>query len=404
MSKNPFKARACEGLLPVLLCLTLGGCTPKTGETVHLSPSPSGTTVATELNPASTATPEPSAPTSLFDGRTGDGNISLPGASLADIPTIESEVKRVLSEGRLQGAVGAGNSTPSAENFEVRAGGEGSFTRPDAQQKIFLYRFGLTNGLVVLEDSKVVAHYAGGPGDYAFYTYLIPRDVNADGLTDFILFRNVEDNDDIYAYLFLMTPSGPKYAGSTTVYSSTAQGGDGTDPATAESRAFEVTMSEGSPPSLTVSEFRRKGSGEWESSGEPQPFLWEVPKESDTPPILEILLSGGPDTTKIKSALDKLGDYADVPSSIDLGNPKNPAQTIVATDSVLQMMELLDTRAAVYAAENATKEQVDHSEVSKYALTLEGLGTADEIRDAYIKHTNESLGGSSPYADADDSK
>lgn len=386
MSKNRFKVCASTAML----CLALGGCTPKSGETVAvISPSPSRTNVSAEATTLPNATPDSTTAVSLFDGRSADGKVSLPTASPADISTIENEVKRALGEERFQ-----------TEDFEVRAGGEGSFTRMGAKEKIFLYRFGATNGVVVLEDSTVLAHYTGGPGDYAFYTYLVPRDVNRDGLSDLILFRNVEDNEDILAYLFLTSLEGPTYAGSATVYSSTVQGGEENDPGEAESRAFELKMAEGAATTYLVSEFQRKGQGEWETVSTSQPFSWEEPKEDDYRPKFVNLLKHGTDLAKIQSALDRLQDYSDVPSSIDITNPKNPAQKLVADDPVLQMMELLDTRAAVYAVENATKTQVDHSDVGKYALTLEGLGTADEIRDAFIRHTNDSLGGMSPYADA----
>ena len=66
-------------------------------------------------------------------------------------------------------------------------------------------------------------------------------------------------------------------------------------------------------------------------------------------------------------------------------------------DPELSKMELLDTRAAVYAVENATGQEVDRKDAGKYALSLEGLQTAEEIRLALMKHTNDSLGGESPY-------
>ena len=60
-------------------------------------------------------------------------------------------------------------------------------------------------------------------------------------------------------------------------------------------------------------------------------------------------------------------------------------------------MELLDTRAALYAHENATKQEADHASPQHFALNLEGLTTAEQIRAAYVRRTNDHLGGLSPY-------
>ena len=100
---------------------------------------------------------------------------------------------------------------------------------------------------------------------------------------------------------------------------------------------------------------------------------------------------------RVQAALERLSDYADVPSSIDPARPGNGGERIVAADPELRLMELLDTRAAVYAIENATGQQVDHQSSREYALALDGLRTPQEIRLAYINRTNDSLGGESPY-------
>lgn len=104
---------------------------------------------------------------------------------------------------------------------------------------------------------------------------------------------------------------------------------------------------------------------------------------------------------KIQEAVDKLSSYKDVPSSINCQTTKNKAEKIICNSGYLTLMERLDTRAAVYAYENATKTELAHNQATaiKYSLlkTIRKLKTDKEIRDAFIKHTNDSLGGWSPY-------
>lgn len=104
---------------------------------------------------------------------------------------------------------------------------------------------------------------------------------------------------------------------------------------------------------------------------------------------------------KIQEAVDKLPSYKDVPSSIDCKTAKSKAEKIICGSSYLTLMERLDTRAAVYAYENATKNELPHNQKTaiKYSLItkIRKLKTDKAIRDAFIKHTNDSLGGESPY-------
>ena len=189
------------------------------------------------------ARPAPATSRALFDGRVLDGKIHLPGPSLADTPAVEDEVRRRAQEPYLKKFAGTAKIQQGSKDFEMRAGLPGSFTRPGAAQKAFLYRLGLSSGLVVVENGAVVGHYSGVAGEYAHYTYAIVLDVNADGLSDFILSRNVEDSQKIEAYVFEMTPQGPLFSGATPVFESNERAGDG-KPAKIESDAYEATVRE----------------------------------------------------------------------------------------------------------------------------------------------------------------
>jgi hypothetical protein len=379
-----------------LLGLALASCTP-----AALPPAQ----LAVPVNPVSpaaqqaSATPADQAPASvlLFDGRMLDGKETMPGPSLAELPTVEAEVKSRLGDPKLESLL-MGETALTQENFQARLSVEGSFTRPGAKQKALFYRLGLGNGLVIVEDDKVVAHYAGSPGDYALYTYLVPVDANADGLTDLLLYRNVEDNEDIYAYLFLMEASGPRFSGATTVFSSNVLAGEENPPERLEATAYLAKVLPGGTPTFSRETYHRKGREEWSLLQADAPFRLENSYAPGDEPKLVPLGSSNAAVDRIEAAIRNLDSYVDVPSSIDFANPRNDAERLVAGDPELRRMELLDTRAAVYAVENATKQEVDRKDATKYALSLEGMKTSEEIRLAYMKHTTESLGGESPYA------
>lgn len=105
-----------------------------------------------------------------------------------------------------------------------------------------------------------------------------------------------------------------------------------------------------------------------------------------------------------KDRLKSLNEiYTNVSSSIDCTATKVKAEKIICADPLLLEMELIDTRATVYAYENATKTELDHSIyknndfVKEWLKKRNKLTTAAAIRRAFIKNTNDNLGGESPY-------
>ena len=67
--------------------------------------------------------------TQLFDGRVGDGRITLPGPSLADLPTLEAEVKKQAGRPYPQELTNQAQIKQGSPEFTVRSGPTGSFTR-----------------------------------------------------------------------------------------------------------------------------------------------------------------------------------------------------------------------------------------------------------------------------------
>lgn len=392
MMTEYYKNRASLVALSLALTSSLAGCTQQPSSTVTPTPVAAATSAVVATSSPQVVNREP---LRLFDGREPSDQWTRRAPNPQERDMVAAEVKRASVEPELQRLAGPGQTAPNSDNFQVVEGAVGSFTQPGSKQELFLYRYGQANGLVITEGQIVVAHYGGRAGDYALFTHMVPADVNGDGLTDLILLANVEDNKDINAYLFEMTPGGPQCSGKALVFSSSVQGGQETDPKKTEETAYELLQSPDQPSTYTEAEFKRVGRGEWKQQGQARPFTWHNTAKIE--PIFENLMPNLIDPARLKGAIAKLDSYADVPSSIDYANPKNEAQQLVATDPTLQLMEMLDTRAAVYAVENAGKQQVDHSEVGKYSLTLDGLTTQEQIENAYIQHTNESLGGESPY-------
>lgn len=324
----------------------------------------------------------------LFDGRLLDGQATLPGPSLADLPAVEAEVRRRHQEPYLQQLAPGAQVQQGSSEFLVRGGIPGSFTRVGARQRAFLYRLGLSSGLVVLENGAVVAHYNGVAGDYAHYIYARAVDLNGDGLSDLILNRNTEDSPAVESQVFTMTSQGPLFLGSSPVFTGSEE----------QAEAFVLSVLPGGTPRFSRDHYQRRAGGGWASKARAQVVALErrLPAGFE-PKLLRLTPAGHPDQARIQVALGKLEHYSDVGSSIDDARPANPGQALVAADPGLRLMELLDTRAAMYAYENATKQEADHSSPQKFALALEGLTTREQIRAAYVRRSNDHLGGLSPY-------
>lgn len=107
------------------------------------------------------------------------------------------------------------------------------------------------------------------------------------------------------------------------------------------------------------------------------------------------------DVDKVKRAIGELSEfYGDVPSCLDCQRQKKPIERLICQNSGLRLMEVLDTKAAVYAYENATKSETVHSKPDCSFVHKE---LSNNCVDAVCvcanlkEHTNDSRGGESPY-------
>jgi len=97
--------------------------------------------------------------------------------------------------------------------------------------------------------------------------------------------------------------------------------------------------------------------------------------------------------------------YSLVLSDIGCDAPTNPAHILMcndadASDATLWRMGRLDDLAWVYAVENATGQQVDLTNPPRdedFLATRDACTDAACLCDALVQHTNDSLGGTSPY-------
>lgn len=97
--------------------------------------------------------------------------------------------------------------------------------------------------------------------------------------------------------------------------------------------------------------------------------------------------------------------YGMVLSDIGCENPTNPAHVLMCDASLDPKAEIwrmgrLDDLAWIYAVENATGTDVDEANPPRdedFIARRDACTDATCLCDALIQHTNDSLGGTSPY-------
>ncbi len=220
-----------------------------------------------------TATVAQPAPVQLFDGRQA---ISGKGSQLPqnEVALVKNELQKRASHPVLRRRLDQLN--PTFDEFEVRDWADGSFTHKGAKQRAYLYRYSYTNGVVVTEGGKVVAHYSGDPGDYALFiaSSKLP-DLNGDGRSELVLLCNTEDTADVFAHFFTLGPAQARHLGVSLVFTSNIIPGD--DPVPDEDiqdTAFRVTAS-GSK--LTRQRYVKHADGAWKAQGTSEALKLEDP-------------------------------------------------------------------------------------------------------------------------------
>ncbi len=252
--------------------MLLSACSAKQPAAGAPSPLPTASVTA----PAS---PTAQAPAVLFDGREP---LKMAKATPEETALVTAEVKTRASEAFLKKRLEGLGDGPFEEQFQLIGTAEGSFSRDKASQKAVLYRYSYTNGVVVLEGDKVVAHYSGDPGDYALYQAIASApDLNGNGRSELVLLRNVEDTAEIFAYLFDGQGPGLVFMGASTVFDSNVRPGED-PPAEEKDTAYLATGTAGM--NLSRETFEKVGNGGWTSKGPSQSFTLD--KEASLLPTL----------------------------------------------------------------------------------------------------------------------
>lgn len=118
--------------------------------------------------------------------------------------------------------------------------------------------------------------------------------------------------------------------------------------------------------------------------------------------------SCGVDLPAVEKRIAELEDfYGDVLSDISCDAPTNPAHVLMCASSEDPQSELwtmgrLDSMAAVYAYENATGTETNHANPPVYGSFIADRDACTDavcLCNVLVQHTNDSLGGGSPYAE-----
>ncbi len=112
---------------------------------------------------------------------------------------------------------------------------------------------------------------------------------------------------------------------------------------------------------------------------------------------------GTVDEAKILAKIDAMNDsYGDVPASVQCSDATSKVEKLVCASKTLQAMDLLDSKAYVYAFENATGSEIDHKteKDTDWIKTVRDACTdAECVCEAFKSHTGDLLGGGSPYGE-----
>lgn len=216
----------------------------------------------------------------IFDGRDYETKNTVP--STAENSLVKEEVRIRAGEDYLIRRL-RGLTVEFDEEFSLRDVAAGSFTKSNAKQKAYLYRYSYTNGVVIVEDEKVVEHFSGDPGDYALYFRIKSSpDANRNGLSEIVLLRNVEDTEQISAHLFEFNKGNLEFLGQADLYGSNVEGGGEEIRAEkVERTGYVVSVQPSANPTFIREKYKKIGSGKWVLTGKAEKFSWDTKIEAN---------------------------------------------------------------------------------------------------------------------------
>lgn len=153
------------------------------------------------------------------------------------------------------------------EGVEIIGTAEGSFTKPNSSQKVFLYErcragraFGI-GGILVVEDGKSVAHYTYGENGLDSGIFSLP-DVNKDGLSEVVLVGVGSGQGYLNAAisLFEFKNGNFNYLGNAAVFDDNS--GAVEDESKIITTAYKISVQSASSPIFFRETYEKKGKAE----------------------------------------------------------------------------------------------------------------------------------------------
>ena len=215
----------------------------------------------------------------IFDGRQIEDE-SEEEASAAEKELVWQEFKK--SESAIKEKFGDQYcSDEVTEPVEIYATAEGSFTKPGAAQKIFLYftcdiarGFGI-GGIMIAEENLIVAHYVEQVS-WGETIRALP-DINQDGLNEILLSSGGSGQGYTTMFVDILDfPDGKlNYWGQTETLSS--NGGAEEDEAKILATAYKISVEPGNEPAFYRETYEQKGNDdEWKLIKKTEKFTLEL--------------------------------------------------------------------------------------------------------------------------------
>ena len=153
----------------------------------------------------------------------------------------------------------------NSPDASLEASGEGSFTKPNTKQKIYLYRKcvddtvkypSIVNGIVITENNKIVVHYVIADIGSSYEMKVLP-DVNKNGLSEFAL--NYSGTQAYYTdvvTLYELNEKGVGYLGSFKAFTNSPDEGEKDDSET----AWKISVAADKTPVFYRETYKRKNN------------------------------------------------------------------------------------------------------------------------------------------------
>lgn len=220
--------------------------------------------------------------TAVYDGRTG---LKLARISAENQKLIETEVRK--KEKFLKEKI---NVVCDEEEFSVFDAAAGAFTRAGSSQKAFMYElcrsgrsFGI-GGIVIVEDGKIVSHYAYGENGLYIGLIAVP-DINQNGIQEILLIGSGSGqgytSSAIETYEILNGKL--NFLGRASVYDDNY----GTGKRVLEATAYKIFAQKATAPIFTREAYIQKGeNAKWVLTRKAQRFSLS---KTDPPKIYKVM-------------------------------------------------------------------------------------------------------------------